>query len=193
MTAIATLLEDFSTGAFTVDPAIPADLPGFDDGYNAGWEDASLAHKNSQEALKSELSQALQESAFTFQEARSHVLKALRPLMSELTRKVLPDIAYRQAGAHVIDALIGYAEKQASESLTLHVAPESRRDIELLLPPDLAFSVSIRDDSNLAPGQTRFEFEHSETELDIPEMLFAITRMVDDYFDQLPEAEVVHG
>lgn len=191
MSGLAHILEDFSKQVAQSGSGL-SDLPGFDDGYNAGWDDATEAHRKTQDKLKSELSQALQENAFTFQEARVHVLGALQPLIVELTRKILPAMMHQTAAGHVSEALNQFIELHAPKSLELHVCPEDRQDIELLLT-DLPMPVSLKEDGSLEPGQTRFAFEQKEAEVNTPALLAEVTRLLDDYFNQLPQLEAANG
>ena len=192
MNSLANILEDFSdqTGRSEIEGV---DLPGYDDGYNAGWEDATNAHQKTQDQLKSELSEALQENAFTFHEARSHVLKALKPLMVQIVQTVLPELVVNQSGGLIVDTLMRHLANQVPDSLVLTVAPNDRRNIELLLPTDLPLPVTIREDASLLSGQSQFSFDDSEFEFDLPEILSSISRLVDDYFAQIPQQEAVNG
>ena len=192
MSSVAHILEDFSRQISSTDGNSPTDLPGFDDGYNAGWDDATKAHRKTQDKLKSELAQALQENAFTFQEAKIHVLGAIKPLMKELTDKILPAMMRKTTANHVAEALQGFIKSHAPTSLELHVSPEDRPSIELLLP-DLSLPVTLTEDATLDAGQTRFAFEQTEAELDCSALLGSVTLLIDDYFNQIPQQEVSHG
>lgn len=53
-----------------------ARLASYDSGYAAGWEDATAAQSGDQSRIRAELARNLQALSFTYQEARSHVLRA---------------------------------------------------------------------------------------------------------------------
>lgn len=193
MSSLAHLFEDFTLSLSEDTGDGIADLAGFDDGYKAGWEDATTAHKKTQDKLQSDLSQALQASAFTFQEARVHVLSALKSLITGLVRQTLPDAMFRQQGALVAEALHQLISDHAPQSVVLHTPPSDRANIELLLPADPSLDLKIVDDDSLISGQCRFAFDGHETELDLPEVLHAMQQLVADYFSQLPKEHVANG
>lgn len=193
MSSLAHLFEDFTLSLSEATSDSIADLAGFDDGYKAGWEDATAAHRKTQDKLQSDLSQALQSSAFTFQEARVHVISALKPLITGLVRQTLPDALFIQKGALVAEALHQLISDHAPKSVVLHVPPSDRTDIELLLPADPSLDLKIMDDDSLASGQCRFAFDGHETELDLPEVLQSMQQLVADYFSQFPKEHVANG
>ena len=86
----------------------------------------------------------------------------------------------------------GFIKSHAPTSLELHVSPEDRPSIELLLP-DLPLPVTLTEDATLDARQTRFAFEQTEAELDCSALLGSVTRLIDDYFNQIPQQEVSHG
>ena len=85
------LLEDFggTRGAAGSHPA-PNDeeietrrLAAFEEGYQAGWDDALHAHTQDRMRLTSDLAQNLLDMSFTYNEAYTHLFRELRPLLIE--------------------------------------------------------------------------------------------------------------
>ena len=58
-----------------------AKVASFEQGYSAGWEDAAAAQECDQTRIRADVARNLQSRAFTFQDARTHVLQAIRPLI----------------------------------------------------------------------------------------------------------------
>lgn len=193
MSELAHLFEDFSKFSTSGTSESLTDLPGFDDGYNAGWEDATHAHKKVQEKLRVELSEAIQSQTFTFQEARIAVLSDLESVIESMVRQVLPKMMYRQFGNHVVEAFHELIVRHAPEFITIRIPPDARNDVEMLLPPDTDMKLEIEEDASLEAGQCRFEAGSSETELDLTDTLKAMNDLVSDYFSQLPNRKVSNG
>ncbi len=68
-------------------------LQAYDNGYAAGWEDAATAAAQEQDRISSEIANNLQRLAFTFQEVRSHVLKSVQPVVTQIATQLLPQLA----------------------------------------------------------------------------------------------------
>ncbi len=68
-------------------------LASYEQGYKAGWDDAAAALAEDQTRIRADLARNLQQLSFTYQEARSHILKAVEPLLEEMVGRLLPDMA----------------------------------------------------------------------------------------------------
>ena len=112
-------------------PAANADqesrLEAYEQGYRAGWEDAAAAHAEDQRRIRVDLARSLQALGFTYQEARSHVLKSLAPLMQDMVGKLLPEMAREALAPTVLETLMPLAEQLADEPVTLVVNAGDRR------------------------------------------------------------------
>ena len=107
-----------------------AKLASFESGYSAGWEDAAAAQADDQTRVSADLARSLQSLSFTYHEARSHVLKAVEPLLRQVVSQLLPAIAKAALAAKVLEVLMPLAEGLVDAPITLMLNPAARRAIE---------------------------------------------------------------
>ena len=126
-------LEEFETADPARPPALsritPEDLDAqvsasYEQGYSAGFEDAVRQEDEARQHISAELARNLQDLSFTFHEARSHVLRGLEPLLTQLTQAFLPEFAAAALGPLVQSEIVKLAEHATD------------REFELLIPPD---------------------------------------------------------
>ena len=65
-----------------------AKVASFEQGYSAGWDDAVAAQQGDQGRIRADLARNLQSLSFTFQDARSHVLQSIKPLILEMVNRL---------------------------------------------------------------------------------------------------------
>lgn len=159
-----------------------ARLAGFDAGYAAGWDDAAAAHAQDRGQAEARTAEALQALGFTYQEARSHVLMALAPLLTDIAEKLLPRMAQAALPALVVETILPLAEKLAEPPVTLRLHPESRAAIERLCVPALGLPVSIVEDTTLTPGDIRLTLDAAEARVDLDGAVETIATAIADYF-----------
>lgn len=178
-----------------VEPAdIPADRGGFDEGYKIGWEDALASIQDQDNKLKSDIATALQEAAFTFFEARQHVITSLRPLLQQLVSKVLPSVARQNFSERIADQLIEFAEKDEMPVRIL-CAPDVQAELAAYVSEFGKFPVEVVPEETLATSQARFLFEMGSSEIDDGKMLEELRVVIDGFFSVINEQqqEESHG
>lgn len=166
----------------TATAADEARLAGFDAGYAAGWEDAATAHAEDKARTEAATTAALQTLGFTFQEARSHVLAALEPLLAEITAKLLPAIAQATLPALVVDTVLPLAEGLAEPPVTLRLHPDARAAVERLCVPALGLPVTLVEDPSLTPGDIRLTLDTAEARVNLDDTVAALTAAIADFF-----------
>lgn len=158
-------------------------LQSYEKGYAAGWDDALLAQAADIARLRADLGRNLTEMTLSFQEARSHVLASLEPLLGEMVAKVLPMIA-RQSLAHfVLEQLTPVAEQLAGTGVEVRTAPQNVETIERLLAGEGALPVRVVADETLGEGQVFLRTGAHETVIDLDEVVTAIGSAVSAFFD----------
>jgi flagellar biosynthesis/type III secretory pathway protein FliH len=80
-----------------------AKVASFEQGYSAGWDDAVAAQQGDQTRIRADLARNLQSLSFTFQDARSHVLQAIRPLILQMVNRLLPEVAREALAPTVLE------------------------------------------------------------------------------------------
>jgi flagellar biosynthesis/type III secretory pathway protein FliH len=193
-------LEIFDT-APTADGDLPlvevsaveeAKIASYEQGYSAGWEDASAAQQGDQSRIRADLARSLQSLSFTFQDARSHVLQAIRPLILEMTNRLLPQIARDALGPMVLDALMPLAEELADAPLTLVLNPAVRDRVEGLVAEATGLPMVIEDELSLSEGQVYIRLGPKEQKVDLDRVTSEITAAVRGFFN-LSEKDQSHG
>jgi flagellar assembly protein FliH len=177
-------------------PAILAEderLAAYEKGYAAGWEDAVAAQEGDALRLREDLSHNLRDLAFTFQEARAHVLRSLEPLLRAMVDRVLPEVARAGFGAAVAAEARAAAGTAATAPVEILVAPENVAAVEAALGDDSALPVRLVADPMLADGQARFRMGGEEGAFDQDALLAAIRGHVTDFLNQSLERQALHG
>ena len=193
-------LEDFGgpqrrrAGEVAVE-ALPEEqrLAVFEDGYRAGWDDASRALAESHQKLSADLAHNLSDLAFTFHEARAHVLKGVEPLLRQFVSRVLPVVAQHALPGLVAERVEELLKAASSAPLLLLVSPESRTEVEAVLPSSLGFPLEIREEPTLAQGQVFIRAGEIEQAVDLTAALAGIEAAVDDFFNLNDERLKAHG
>lgn len=160
-----------------------AKLASYDAGYTAGWEDAAAAQAGDQTRIGANLARNLQSLAFTYQEARSHVLRALEPLLEDIVSRFLPVLARDTLGALVLETLMPLAEKLGDAPMTLVMNPAERPAIEALLQSATGLPLRIEEESSLGEGQVYLRFGSEEISIDLNGAIAEITTAVRGFFE----------
>jgi flagellar biosynthesis/type III secretory pathway protein FliH len=168
-------------------------LAAFDKGYAAGWDDATTASQTDRSRMEDEVARNLQALGFTFQEARMHLLRGLRPLLSMMIGRLLPEIGRDLLCEHILEALMPRAEALLEAPVNIHVNPVSRRHVESLAIKARGLSMRIVEDPALAEGQVYLRFaKGEETLIDLDRAVQQIMTVVNTFFEHA-EQERKHG
>jgi flagellar assembly protein FliH len=159
-----------------------AKVSAFEQGYSAGWDDAAAAQQGDQTRIRADLARNLQSLAFTFQDARSHVLQAIRPLMLEMINRLLPEVARESLAPTVLDALMPLAEEMADAPLTLVLNPNVRGQVENLVTQATGLPMVIEEEPSLPEGQVYIRFGATETRVDLSQTAADIAIAVRAFF-----------
>ncbi|WP_209424321.1 hypothetical protein [Pararhodobacter sp. SW119] len=167
-------------------------LSAYENGYNAGWDDAGHQVADEDRARRVEVERQLQQLAFTYHEVRAHLLRAIEPVFEAMLATVIPAAARASVLPMAIEQLISLAGAIAETPVTLRVSPGTRAEFEaalggLVLPP-----LAIVECEKVAPLQAEIAFEPNETRIDLEavsaELRAAITR-----FYMIQNEEVKHA
>ncbi|MGC9418062.1 MAG: flagellar biosynthesis protein [Rhodovulum sp.] len=186
-------LEDFSArqvaqtpAARPAEPVEPADtqdvrLSAFEDGYKAGWDDATAAETQGRERIAADFAKTLQEMAFSYHEARAHVLGALGPLLTAMVERVMPHLAAAGFARTVVETAMQIAETEADRPVRMRVCPENRAALEELVGAEPGMPIAIVEDDTLGPGQALVSAGEIEREIDIDGVLSAIETALEEF------------
>lgn len=160
-----------------------AKVASFEQGYSAGWEDAAAAHEGDQARIRADLARNLQSLAFTFQDARTHVLQAIRPLILEMTTRLLPEVAREALAPAVLEAVMPLADVLADAPLTLVLNPAVRDRVEALVAQATGLPIQIEEEPSLGEGQVYIRMGPTETKVDLTQMTDDIATAVRSFFN----------
>lgn len=160
----------------------------FEKGYQAGWDDASRTAGEEQTRISAEFSHNLQDLGFTFHEARSHVIRSLKPLMTGLVEKLLPEIIAKTIGQRVLQEIMPLAESATDTPIQVVISPESRPALEKLLVGATTHPLEVAEEPSLGPGQVYLRSGSFEKHIDMEAAISKITEAVSALNQQNEEA-----
>ena len=160
-----------------------AKVASFEQGYSAGWEDAAAAQEGDQTRIRADLARNLQSLAFTFQDARTHVLQAIRPLILEMTTRLLPEVAREALAPAVLEAVMPLADDLADAPLTLVLNPAVRDRVEALVAQATGLPMRIEEEPSLGEGQVYIRMGPTETKVDLTQVTDDIAAAVRGFFN----------
>jgi flagellar biosynthesis/type III secretory pathway protein FliH len=183
-------LEEFESEARS-EPAATLDadafeearLASFEQGYQAGWDDAAAAQDEDQRRLRADVAHNLQELSFTYHDARGHILRSLAPLLDQICARVVPELAARSIGEIVRETLMPMVEAAADQPVTIVLNPSSRTAVESALADIAAPLFNIAEEPSLGSGQLYLRFDESEQEIDIDAAVATIGAAVEAFFN----------
>jgi flagellar biosynthesis/type III secretory pathway protein FliH len=160
-----------------------AKVASFEQGYSAGWDDAAAAQQGDQSRIRADLARNLQSLSFTFQDARSHVLQAIRPLILEMINRLLPEVAREALAPTVLEAVMPMADELADAPLTLILNPAVRGQVEDLVTQATGLPMVIEEEPSLPEGQVYIRFGTAETKVDLAQVTTDIAIAVRAFFN----------
>lgn len=169
-----------------------ARLQSYESGYAAGWEDAVAAASEEEGKISAELANNLQHLAFTYQEARTHVLRAIRPVLIELTTRLLPEVAREAVAPVVLDTLMPLLDEASEQPVQIVLNPQARAAVDRLLTRAAGLPLLIEEEPTLGEGQVYIRMAQREFRIDLDLATRDIIRAVHEFFDY-SEKDGKHG
>jgi flagellar assembly protein FliH len=168
-------------------------LAAFDKGYAAGWDDATVAVHSDRSKAEDEVARNLQSLGFTFQEARIHLLRGLKPLLTTMMGRLLPVMGRDLLNDHILEVLLPRAEAVLEAPVRIHVNPRSRRYLDGLAVKAKGLSYKVVEEADLPDGQVFLRFDNGdETLIDVDRAVHQIMAVINKFFEQT-EQERQHG
>ncbi|WP_421905935.1 ABC transporter ATP-binding protein [Mameliella sp.] len=193
MSAIAELLEDFGAKAKAAAPAAPQEstepriteaeiegqkLEAFEKGYRAGWDDSVKAQSDDRTRISSALGQHLQDLSFTYHEAYTQVMNAVTPLLDEMVRSLLPEMARQTLGHHIVQQLQAMSLEIGRMDVEIAVHPDRVEAVKPLLDQDFGFPIRLSADDSLAEEQADIRFGATERQIDLSDLAASLAEAV---------------
>ncbi|GGF66869.1 ABC transporter ATP-binding protein [Mameliella alba] len=193
MSALAELLEDFGAKAKAAGPAAQPEpsepriteaeiegqkLEAFEKGYRAGWDDAVKAQSDDRTRISSAFGQHLQDLSFTYHEAYTQVMNAVTPLLDEMVRSLLPEMARQTLGHHIVQQLQAMSLEIGRMDVVIAVHPDRVEAVEPLLEQDFGFPICLTPDDSLAEEQADIRFGATERQIDLSDLAASLAEAV---------------
>lgn len=153
-------------------------LEGYETGYQSGWDDATKSMTEENARLQTEFARNLEDLGFTFQEARSHVLSTLEPLLTQMLDVVLPKALEQAIGPIVAEAMMPMAADMADTPIDVLVSPGTRPTLEAFLQDAGAVPFEIIEKDTLPDGQIYLRSGESECSVDLSGVVARISDAV---------------
>jgi len=180
-------LEEFSAagGQDEVPPSEEdaAHQAAYEEGYAAGWEDATAAQATAEAQLSADVATALRSLALREEEARSQLLASLEPLFAQICTLLLPETARLAIGPVVADAMMPLAEQLVDRPLRLRMSPATRGPVETYLAQTCAVPFEMSEDASLGDGQVLLATDRIEVKVDLDAAMAVIVRRIRAFFD----------
>lgn len=197
-------LEDF--GSQTGRRPSPVAAPGaadaapsaYEQGYNAGWDDALSQIAEEKGRIGETLAERLSLVEQTRDEAMAQMLRTLEPLLHDVFDKVLPRAVERGFLRRLMQEAEAVLE-ETNASLTLLVTPEEVTALEALVSDrqDLSDVVKVKAEPALALSQAILAWEGGQKRLDLQSVMIAMEAAFEDLIQTVPDTpmpkEAING
>ncbi len=184
-------LEEFNTTIVSNDPKLTLEtsfeehrLEAYEQGYKAGWDDATAAQIEEQSRVAADFARNLQELSFTYHEARSQILDSLKPLFTEMVSKVLPKLAQETLPQSIVDEVLSAAADRTIAEFEIVISPANRPALERLLEDQTVLDVNIVEEPTMAEGLAYIKFSETEKQIDLTSVLAGFSQLVEGFFTQ---------
>ena len=167
-------------------------LASYETGYAAGWEDAIAAQTAEQAQIRADLARNLQGLSFTYHEARDHVVRAIEPLLREVTSKLLPKLAQDVLSPTILQVLLPLAQQLADAPITIVINPSARAAVEMMLAQASGLPITVVEEPTLSEGQVYLRLGEIESQINLDRATNEISTAVRGFFE-LPEKERSYG
>lgn len=177
-------LDDFGATTVTFEPEEVPDVTqatsdqddyenAFEAGYESGWEDCRKAQDASNESVSAALAQNIHDLHVTAEEVKSSLLQAIRPLLTSVFDRVLPQVADASLITIVEEQFLPMIERGSTLKYELIVAPSSISRIEALLDGS-GLSVMVRSEETYSTNQIALKVGSECHELNLDRVMSEI-------------------
>ncbi|MEL6419288.1 MAG: hypothetical protein AAF088_21485, partial [Pseudomonadota bacterium] len=189
---LSRLLTDFSLsagvgqegGEFVLNEKVEElRLQSYEDGYQAGWEDAMRAQKDINSHISKDFESGLQEASFAFHEARTALTKTLEHVFVPIIEQLLPSLARNVVAQHVVEQIKGLARDQLDRRIEVVVSASNQPAIKKLLSASLQAPFQLVSDPQLSDGQVFLRVDDEEREVNLDTAIAEIGDAVASFFE----------
>lgn len=155
-----------------------SELQIFENGYQAGWQDAAAALQDQKAGELTKLSHLLEEISFTHEEARRQILNSVSGLLEAILAKLLPHVRDQSVRSTVLEGLERTVEKHLGAGVEISVPSSMSGVIADCLTDQNRKNVSLvshaempENETLLQVGSSKFIIDHQSIETEIGDAL----------------------
>lgn len=174
------------------DPLEEVKLEAFEQGFNAGWEDAEKTHGAERSQMNAAVVQRMQDMTFTYHEALSNLTQRMQPLMTDVVTKLVPGVATSSMRAHLMSEIDRLTRNAAEGAIEIAAAPQVVDALREALDDALDAPFNIVADETLGDGQLFLRIAKAEREINIDAIRSGLTQALDAFFEPSRQ-ELPHG
>lgn len=165
-------------------------LQSFEEGYQAGWDDAVKAQTDATMKVSSEFGQNLQDMSFTYQEALSKLTMSFKPVMTQVVDKLIPAFVGQAVCAQIIETLHELVKDHAGQPIEIVVAPENVETIKELGEASLTEIYEIIEESSLGRGQAFVRIGSNERSIDLDSVVLGVSEALKAFFHEIEQENI---
>lgn len=159
-------------------------LQSFEEGYQAGWDDAVKAQTDATMKVSTELGQNLQDMSFTYHEALSKLTLSMEPMITQIVDKLLPSIARQAVGVHISSELYEMVKAAAGQPIEIVVAPENVETVKELGENNLTEAFEIVAEPSMGQGQAYVRIGNEEKNIDLDSIILGVSEALTAFFHE---------
>lgn len=167
-------------------------LDAFENGYQAGWDDAVKVHNETRAQINEALTESLRDLSFEYHQMRRDFSEAARSIVSEVIDKALPAMARATLGAHLKDLVTSHARKALDSGVELTIHPDVFAEMSDLLDDELSATVTLIEDNSLSSMQAMLRLGKQEHEVDLERTIKDMRESISTFF-ATQKSEVSNG
>ena len=108
-------------------------------------------------------------------------MNAMSPLLEEITRVLLPEMARATLGQRIVEELQGHASEIGALEVQIALSPCSAKTVAPLLDQSQGFPVRIVEDDTLADEQADIRFGDAERQVDLSGLVAGVSEAVEGF------------
>ncbi len=162
-------------------------LEAFEKGYSAGWDDSLKAKSKSETDAAADFVNALQDISFGFFEARSGLVKAMQPLLSDIVTKLLPEIARASLATHIIEQATDMMRQSADQTIRIEANQSNIEALSEMSSEGVPVPFVLVPNSGLATHQVLLQVSQEEREIDLDTVLIGIDQAMAAFVQQIQQ------
>jgi flagellar assembly protein FliH len=159
-------------------------LVSFEEGYQAGWDDATNAQRVSEANLCDALVENLQEISFGFHEAKRELIREIQPLFDQIFDTFLPELIKVSIGPYIVEKIMALTREASDQLLLVEVSVDDYPSLRTFFDAQNLSSFELREQSNLTASQVVLKIGEKEIEINFDQALRDIRTSINDLIEK---------